>query len=83
MLSPGVAQLAPAPYVALSPADAAGAGIHEGEHVLLDVDGLRQALPVRLMPSLPQGVAGLPVGLPGMRHVVLPRWAKLSKVAAP
>jgi len=83
VLSPGVAQLTPAPYLALSPSDAAGAGIHDGEHVPLDVDGLQQALSARFMPSLPHGVAGLPVGLPGMTHVVLPRWARLSKVTAP
>ena len=81
-LSPGIAQLTPAPYLALSASDAAGANIQEGEKVVLAMDGLHQALPVRFLPSLPRGVAGLPVGLPGMMHVTLPGWAKLSKVTA-
>jgi NADH-quinone oxidoreductase subunit G len=82
VLSPGIAQLAPAPYLALSPSEAARAGIGDGEHVLLDVEGFQQVLSARLMPSLPQGVAGLPVGLAGMAYIVLPCWAKLSKAMA-
>lgn len=83
VLSPGIAQLMLTPYLGLSPSDAARAGIPEGDSVLLEVDGQRQPLPVRLMPSLPEGVAGLPVGLPSRAYVALPQWARLTKGAAP
>ncbi len=60
LLTPGIAALAPHPYLALNPADAAKLGLVEGEMALLD-DG--SSLPIKLLPSLPQGVAGLPEGL--------------------
>lgn len=82
VLSPGPAQLTPAPYLALPPSGAEAAGICEGEYVLMDAGGPQRGLPVRFVPSLPQGVAGLPVGLPGMGHLALPCWARLSKVTA-
>ncbi len=59
MLSPGVAQRAPAPYVALAPADALGAA------VVVTGEGFAATLPVRVLPELTPGTAGLPVGLVG------------------
>jgi hypothetical protein len=36
------------------------------------VNELHLSLPVRIMASLPEGVAGLPVGLPGQPFLALP-----------
>jgi NADH-quinone oxidoreductase subunit G len=79
ILSPGIAQLAPEPYVALNPGDAAREQAAEGETVQLELDGGTVDLPVRLAPSLPQGVAGLPVGLPKMERLALPAWSTVKK----
>jgi NADH-quinone oxidoreductase subunit G len=62
MWAPGIAGLAPQPYLALNPADASQLGLSEGETAILDDES---SLPVKLLPSLPPGVAGLPVGLVG------------------
>jgi len=64
MLTPGVAERAPQPYVAFNPADAAAQGWQEGETAVLDLD-FPLALPVKILPSLPQGTAGLPAGFFG------------------
>ncbi len=59
MESPATASLAPTPYIALNSADAARLGAAEGQEV--QVAGTR--LPVRIVPELPTGVAGVPSGL--------------------
>lgn len=67
-LAPGIAELAPRPYLALHPADAAALGAAEGDELTLaDADGAGgERLAVRYVPSLPRGVAGIPAGLPGL-----------------
>lgn len=77
-LSPGVAELSPHPYVALNDEDAAALGLAEGMEVDLRLDSIRRRLPVRLVPSLPGGVAGLPAGLSGTQGMVLPAWIRLG-----
>jgi NADH-quinone oxidoreductase subunit G len=82
-LAAGIAQLSPSPYVAIHPQDAEQFPVGEGEQLELDVDGQKWRLPLRHLPSLPRGVAGLPVGLPGAPRIELPQWAKLTKPAVP
>ena len=36
-------------------------------------------LPVQLKAELQRGVAGLPVGLPGLAGIALPAWGKVTK----
>ncbi len=65
--SPGVAERAPEPYLALCPEDAAAMGADgEGARVTADLGGVPRTLPVRIVPGLPRGTVGVPVGLPGM-----------------
>jgi NADH-quinone oxidoreductase subunit G len=59
MASPATASLAPQPYVALNAEDAARLGIAEGQEVTVT----ERRLPVRILPELPSGVAGIPVEL--------------------
>jgi NADH-quinone oxidoreductase subunit G len=82
-LSPGLAQLAPAPHVAMSPGDAERSGFEEGDLIEIPIEGGSWRLPVRYLASLPRGVAGVPVGLPGAPHLDLPRGARLARVAVP
>jgi NADH-quinone oxidoreductase subunit G len=79
VLSPGVAELAPGPYVGLSPEDAAPLGVGEGGEVEVTSDGAGQHLAVRLVPGLPKGVAGIPAGLPGSLGLIAPAWVRLAR----
>lgn len=74
--APGIAQLAPTPYVAIRPDDARRLGLEEGDQIALLIGGRRTILSLRLAP-LPAGVAALSVTLPGMRWVSLPAWGVL------
>ncbi len=76
--TPGVARLSPEPFLGLNPEDAQRLGVSDGSRVRLAVNGLAQDLPVRMMDSLPEGLAGLPVGLPGMPHLELPDWGEVT-----
>jgi len=70
MASPATASLAPQPYVALNPQDAARLGVAEGQPATIGAC----RLPVRIVAELPRGVAGLPAGLvpPG------PEWSRIA-----
>ncbi len=80
MLSPPVAGRAPAAYLALSSADAERLGAGEGRRLTVLVNELRLDLPVRVVPSLPEGVAGLPVGLPGQPFLALPAELQIDRL---
>ena len=79
MLSPPVAGRAPAAYLALNAPDAERLGAQEGRTLRVAVDGLHLSLPVRIVASLPEGVAGLPVGLPGQPFVALPAELEIER----
>ncbi len=79
-LSPGIAELAPSPYVALPPAVAAEQKIAAGETIRVEMGGAALELPVKIVESLAKGTAGLPAGLPGMDHVALPTWCAVRKI---
>jgi NADH-quinone oxidoreductase subunit G len=68
--APAVAQLFPEPYLALNSEDA-----REFER---DAELLGRILPIKSIASLPRGVAGLPVGLPGLEGLELPLWTRIS-----
>jgi NADH-quinone oxidoreductase subunit G len=79
VLSPAVARLAPEPYVALGPEDAERLGTAEGDEVDVDMGDARRRLRVHRRAALPRGVAGLPVGLPGLEGVPLGAWARVRR----
>ena len=74
-----VAERAPKPYVGLNPADAQALGV--GANMLLDValTGSAVRLPLRLLPTLPRGTVGLPVGVEGMAYAEAGTIVKLSR----
>ena len=67
--APGIAHLAPQPYVALNPEDAAG---FDGEAELLG-----QRFSVTRAPDLPRGVVGVPAGVPPFAGLELPMWSRI------
>ena len=77
VLSRGVAELAPKPYLALRPEDMQRLGAADGDEIELILNGVTLRLPAKSAPVLAHGLAGLPVGLPGMPAVSLPAWAAL------
>ena len=68
--APAVAERAPEPYLALHPEDAGA--LAEGDEAILELPDGTEHLPVRLGEDLPRGIAGLPVGLPGVAYHALP-----------
>ena len=69
--APAVAQLFPEPYVALNPEDAQEFG--------REAELFGRHFPVKCIAGLPQGVAGLPVGLPDLEGIELPAWSRISQ----
>ena len=80
MLSQGIAERVPAPYLAMNPEDASRLRIEEGEKVELSISGATCIVPVKKRTSLPRGIAGLPVGLPGIEKFALPEWGRVGKI---
>lgn len=76
--SPGIAALAPAPYLALSAKAAAARGLEAGQPVAIAVGGAALELPLRIVEDFPDGCAGLPLGLAGCNLPALPAWGKVE-----
>jgi len=74
----GVASLAPKPYVALGPKDAARLGVKDGDAVALALDGQALRLPVRVRPLLAAGIAAVPAGVGSLVGLDLPAWAAIT-----
>ncbi len=83
MLSPSIAELAPQPYLAVNPEDAAKLIL--GPNGLVDValSTTSYYLPVKIAPSIPSGVAVVPAGLPGVSWNGQPVWKRLLKEQGP
>ncbi len=71
MREPGIAARAPQPYVAANAAAAAALGLADGDPVTLWLPWMDFATTFRMLPSLPDGVAGVPVGLPRVPYIAL------------
>jgi NADH-quinone oxidoreductase subunit G len=79
VIAPGVRELAPAPYVALNPDDAGELGVGAGDLAELRFESTFYRLPVQCRADLRRGLAGLPVGLPGLHGINLPGLASITK----
>ncbi|MEE4272466.1 MAG: NADH-quinone oxidoreductase subunit NuoG [Thermoanaerobaculales bacterium] len=79
METPGVAEQAPPPYLALGVVDAGRLGVASGDTLEVTVDGETHRLPLRIIEDLPAGCAGLADGLPGLSDFPAGRWAGLRR----
>jgi len=70
--APGIASLAPAPYLAISSADAGRLKMTNGQAVTVTVAGQARELPVCIVPELPAGVAAAPAEQ--LSGLTLPAW---------
>jgi NADH-quinone oxidoreductase subunit G len=77
ILSPGIAERAPVPYVAMNPEDAERLLAEDGRRVEVTIARVVCVLPVVKKVSLPRGIAGIPAGLPGLERVTLPEWGRI------
>jgi NADH-quinone oxidoreductase subunit G len=77
-LSPPISERAPKPYLALNPKEADRLGSKSGDEIMLTTEKKSWRLPLSILPQLPDGTAGLPVGLPTLEWIALPQWARLS-----
>lgn len=78
-IAPGIGELSPKPYLSLSPRDASKLKVGEGDSIELFLPGSRFELTVKLVQSLSSGIAGMPVGLPGLPYMELPEWGRIKK----
>ncbi|MGE5750853.1 MAG: NADH-quinone oxidoreductase subunit G, partial [Nitrospirota bacterium] len=79
VLSPGIAERKPKPYLALNLEDAKRIKVHNGETVELSLGDLKHQLNVKILSGLPVGVAGLGAGLSGALEHVLPVFGNIRK----
>jgi NADH-quinone oxidoreductase subunit G len=79
MLSSGIAELAPLPYIAVNPDDAGRLIVHENGLVDVALSAKSHYLPVRIAPAVPPGLAVVPMGLPGIQWNGRPVWKKLLR----
>ncbi len=75
--SPGIAKRAPTPYLAMNPADASQIKIKEGSEATLSFLGSVRRLTVKFVASLPAGVVGSSVVLPGPAWNRAPAWGEI------
>jgi NADH-quinone oxidoreductase subunit G len=81
VLSPGVAELSPEPYLGLNPVDAAALGAKEGDLMELRIaGGPAYRLLARLRPALVPGVATVPAGLGELAAAELPAWGRAATI---
>jgi len=80
--APAVAELAPAPYLAVNAADAASLHMDKpGGEVEIDLGSTKHRLPLKIVRELPGGIAGIPAGLTPARGAELPAWCRISKAS--
>ena len=78
--TPGIRERAPKPYIALNAQDAERLEAREGDLLELWLPWMDARAPLRVVPSLVSGTAGLPCGLPGLPYISLPARVRLSKL---
>jgi NADH-quinone oxidoreductase subunit G len=79
-MSSAIFERIPTPYLALNAELARQFDVVEGQILQIDLDGYTLQLPARILDSLPDGVVGLPFGLPTI-PAVPNDWGKVSPSA--
>lgn len=81
--APAVGERLSQPFVLVNSMDAASMGVAENETVKLSVSGVSVEAILKTDDSIPGGIAGMPIGLPGMGFVDLPGYGEITKQAKP
>ncbi|HEU5401562.1 MAG TPA: NADH-quinone oxidoreductase subunit NuoG, partial [Terriglobales bacterium] len=80
--APAIATLAFTPYLALNATDASELGANdETSQIEIELGGAKHRLPVKILPDLPAGVAGVPNGLPAAFGEVFPAWRRIERIS--
>ncbi len=74
-----VSERIPEAYLALNKKSAEKLAVSSRDNVKLIIKNSELSLAVKIINSLPDNIAGLPVGLPGMQHFDLPFFGKITK----
>jgi NADH-quinone oxidoreductase subunit G len=80
MMSPPVAARMSPPALVLNPHDAAALDVAPDEEVTCYLSGAAHRLPVRIDPTLPVGIAGLPARVLAFAGTEMPLWGVISQV---
>jgi len=80
-LSPGIAQRAPKPYIALNPEDALRINASRGEMAEISTDQGTYLLELMIFPDLPKGIAGLHSTMAAVLSIVPSRYYKIKKAS--
>ncbi|HTJ53568.1 MAG TPA: NADH-quinone oxidoreductase subunit NuoG [Cyclobacteriaceae bacterium] len=73
--SPPVIERIPKPYVLVNDKDAVALSVIENHLLAFEIEEQYYELPVKISARMPEGVAGVPYGLPGVPFADLPAWA--------
>jgi NADH-quinone oxidoreductase subunit G len=80
--APGVASLAPDPYLAVNAADAASLQVGEPAGELeIELGEKKFRLPLKVLADLPAGIAGIPAGLTSADGAAFPAWSRILRVS--
>ena len=79
VLAPAVAELATQAYIAVSPDDAGSLAVNGNGLAEVVFSNTSHHLPVKITPTVPHGMAVVPMGLPGIQWNGVPVWMKLLR----
>ncbi|MFA5865842.1 MAG: NADH-quinone oxidoreductase subunit NuoG [Phycisphaerae bacterium] len=79
ILSGGIAQRTPKPYLAINFQDAENLALKEGQEVKLSIDNEDHILVLKIKAELPAGIALVPAGLRSLSGIIFPAWGKIKK----
>ncbi|WP_025762825.1 NADH-quinone oxidoreductase subunit NuoG [Dyadobacter tibetensis] len=77
-LSPGIASLAPKPYLALSVLEATRYGLEPDIEAKLQIGAKTFTLTVQIHPEMPEGIAGIPYQIMGLTGIEWPSFGKIN-----
>ena len=76
--SPGIQERIPEPSVYLCPADAEKLKLQKGDQIEFNSGDSKIKLGVKIIPDIPEGIAGYPFGFKGIPYINLNGWFNLN-----
>ncbi len=76
-LSPSISELIAAPFIAVNPEQVTDLDINDDGNVEVAFSNISYYLPVKVNPSVPKGLALVPMGIEGLQWDGIPVWRKL------